>query len=165
MVYARIASGYRPGGPNVALPGFPATVDSETVTSYETGVKASFFDRVVSLDAAVFLLDWNDLQIGQAFANGINGLVNAGTAKEQGFRSGIIRLTLYRGSRWARTSLMPTRTCTETTPQLRRRRPASEYPEGERRSHGQLRVPLERHHGQGHIGGAFKILSEIDFRH
>jgi iron complex outermembrane recepter protein len=35
MLYVRVASGYRPGGPNIALPGFPSTVDSETVTSYE----------------------------------------------------------------------------------------------------------------------------------
>src|SRR3546814_8162364 len=41
MIYVRVASGYRPGGPNVALPGFPATVGSERVTSYEAGIKAS----------------------------------------------------------------------------------------------------------------------------
>ena len=29
MVYARVAKGYRPGGPNVALPGIPATVGSK----------------------------------------------------------------------------------------------------------------------------------------
>ena len=116
MVYARIASGYRPGGPNVALPGFPATVDSETVTSYEAGVKASFLDRMVSLDAAVFLLDWNDLQIGQAFANGINGLVNAGTARSKGFEAALSGLSGYRGSRWVRTSLMPTRNALKRRP-------------------------------------------------
>lgn len=90
MVYARIASGYRPGGPNVALPGFPATVDSETVTSYEVGIKAHFLDRAVSLDAAAFLLNWNDLQISAAFAEGINGLVNAGTARSQGVEASLL---------------------------------------------------------------------------
>src|SRR3546814_317108 len=48
MIYVRVASGYRPGGPNVALPGFPATVGSERVTSYEAGVTASFLDRAVT---------------------------------------------------------------------------------------------------------------------
>lgn len=90
MVYARVASGYRPGGPNVALPGFPATVDSETVTSYEAGIKARFLDRAVSLDAAVFMLDWNDLQIGAPFAEGINGLVNAGTARSKGVEAALL---------------------------------------------------------------------------
>lgn len=90
MIYARVASGYRPGGPNVALPGFPATVDSETVTSYEAGIKARFLDRRASFDAAVFLLDWDDLQTSAAFANGINGLVNAGTARSKGFEASLL---------------------------------------------------------------------------
>jgi outer membrane receptor protein involved in Fe transport len=90
MLYARVASGYRPGGPNVALPGFPATVDSETVTSYEAGIKARFLDRALSFDAAVFLLDWDDLQTSAAFANGINGLVNAGTARSKGFEASLL---------------------------------------------------------------------------
>src|SRR3546814_15458683 len=76
MIYVRVASGYRPGGPNVALPGFPATVGSERVTSYEAGIKASFLDRAVTFDAATFLLDWDDLQTSAPFAGGINGLVN-----------------------------------------------------------------------------------------
>jgi outer membrane receptor protein involved in Fe transport len=90
MLYARVASGYRPGGPNVALPGFPATVDSETVTSYEAGIKARLLDRALSFDAAVFLLDWDDLQTSAAFANGINGLVNAGTARSKGFEASLL---------------------------------------------------------------------------
>ena len=115
MVYARVASGYRPGGPNVALPGFPSTVDAETVTSYEAGLKARLLDRMVSIDAALFLLDWNDLQVGQAFANGINGLVNAGTARSKGFEGSLLvypapGLTL--GGNIAYSDA----TCTQTTP-------------------------------------------------
>jgi iron complex outermembrane receptor protein len=115
MVYARIASGYRPGGPNVALPGFPSTVDSETVTSYEAGVKARFLNRMVSIDAAVFMLDWNDLQVGQEFANGISGLVNAGTAQSKGFEAALLvypGLWLTLGANFAYADA----TCTQTTP-------------------------------------------------
>ena len=144
MVYARIASGYRPGGPNVALPGFPSTVDSETVTSYEAGVKASFLDRMVSLDAAVFLLDWNDLQIGQAFANGINGLVNAGTAQSKGFEAALTVLPAT-GAHAGRELRLRRRGMHSNDAQLHRRRPASEHSEGERRSNRQLRLPVERH--------------------
>jgi len=90
MVYGRVASGYKPGGPNVALPGFPSTVKSETVTSYEVGIKTRALHRAVSIDAALFLLDWNDLQVAQAFANGINGLVNAGTAQSKGFEASLL---------------------------------------------------------------------------
>lgn len=114
MLYARVASGYRPGGPNVALPGFPATVDSETVTSYEAGIKARFLDRAVSLDAAVFLLDWDDLQTSAAFSDGINGLVNAGTARSKGVEASLLiepTRGLSVGANFAYTDA----TCTETT--------------------------------------------------
>lgn len=90
MLYARVASGYRPGGPNIALPGFPSTVDSERVTSYEAGIKARFLDGAVTFDAAAFLLDWKDLQISAAFAAGINGLVNAGKARSKGVEASLL---------------------------------------------------------------------------
>jgi iron complex outermembrane receptor protein len=114
MIYARVASGYKPGGPNVALPGFPATVGAERVTSYEAGVKASFLDRAVSLDAAVFMLDWNNLQTGAAFAAGINGLVNAGTARSKGVEAALLiepTAGLNFGANFAYTDAK----CTETT--------------------------------------------------
>ncbi|WHO38412.1 TonB-dependent receptor [Sphingobium sp. AP49] len=90
MLYARVASGYRPGGPNIALPGFPSTVDSERVTSYEAGIKARFLDGAVTFDAAAFLLDWKDLQVSAAFAAGINGLVNAGKARSKGAEASLL---------------------------------------------------------------------------
>lgn len=114
MIYARVASGYRPGGPNVALPGFPATVGSETVTSYEAGLKTNLLDGAVTLDTAVFLLDWNDLQTAQAFSAGINGLVNAGTARSKGFEASLLiqpTAGLSVGANFAYTEAE----CTETT--------------------------------------------------
>lgn len=114
MVYARVATGYRPGGPNVALPGFPATVGSERVTSYEAGVKLGLLDRAVTFDAAVFMLDWNDLQTSAPFAGGINGLVNAGTAQSKGVEAALmIRPTAGMSVGWnfAYTDAK----CTETT--------------------------------------------------
>lgn len=114
MIYARVASGYRPGGPNIALPGFPSTVDSEKVTSYEAGIKARFLDRAVAFDAAVFLLDWNDLQTSAPFAEGINGLVNAGTARSKGVEASLLIQPvagLSVGANFAYTDAK----CTETT--------------------------------------------------
>ena len=114
MVYARVATGYRPGGPNVALPGFPATVGSERVTSYEAGVKLGLLNRAVTLDAAVFMLDWSDLQTSAPFAGGINGLVNAGTAQSKGVEAALmIRPTagISVGWNFAYTDAK----CTETT--------------------------------------------------
>ena len=83
MVYARAATGYQPGGPNVALPGMPPSVDSSMLSSYEIGMKAQFADRRVQLDMAAFRIDWDDIQVASQF-NGIGGLVNGGEASTEG---------------------------------------------------------------------------------
>jgi outer membrane receptor protein involved in Fe transport len=158
MVYARVASGYRPGGPNVALPGFPATVDSETVTSYEVGVKASLLDRLVSLDAAVYLLDWNDLIVGQAFANGINGLVNAGTARSKGVEAALFvypapGLTLGANFAYADAE------CTETTPNCTDGDRLPGIPKASGAITANWDFPLAGT-TEGHLGGAFRIVGD-----
>ena len=83
MVYARIATGYQPGGPNVALEGIPPQVDSSMLTSYELGLKSQFADQRVQLDLAAFRIDWEDVQVASSF-NGVGGLVNGGEATSEG---------------------------------------------------------------------------------
>jgi iron complex outermembrane recepter protein len=80
-LYARIAKGFRPGGPNViapsAPPEVPRTYHSDSVTSYEVGVKAQTSDHRFSVDAAAFHIDWKDIQLfTQVVANGIPFGVN-----------------------------------------------------------------------------------------
>ena len=86
-VYARVAKGYRPGGPNVIPPGAPADVPrvftSDTVTSYELGIKAETQDRSFSVDIAGFYIDWNDVQLF-AVANGFGVNTNGGKARSTG---------------------------------------------------------------------------------
>ena len=83
MLYARIATGYQPGGPNVALVGVPPTVDSSELTSYEIGMKSGFADDRLQLDLAVFFIDWEDIQIIDD--DGVTSwLINGGTAESQG---------------------------------------------------------------------------------
>src|SRR5690606_1301232 len=52
-LYARIASGFRPGGPNVLPPGVPEgvplTYDSDSLTSYEIGFKRESDSRSYSV--------------------------------------------------------------------------------------------------------------------
>jgi outer membrane receptor protein involved in Fe transport len=86
-IYARIATGFRPGGPNVLPPGVPEdtpqTYDSDSLTSYEAGWKTTGSDGRYSLDLAVFYLDWQDIQLFQVVNGvGING--NGGTAISKG---------------------------------------------------------------------------------
>ena len=83
MLYGRIATGYQPGGPNVALPGVPPTVDSSELTSYEIGMKSGFADDRLQLDLALFFIDWEDIQITDD--DGVTSwLINGGTAESQG---------------------------------------------------------------------------------
>jgi iron complex outermembrane receptor protein len=83
LLYARAATGYQPGGPNVKLPGVPDAVNSSTLTSYELGLKSRFADNKVEINIAAFRIDWEDIQVLATF-NGATGLTNGGTATSQG---------------------------------------------------------------------------------
>ena len=89
MFYARAATGYRPGGPNVILPGVPPTFDADTIINYELGFKARLANRTVTLDVALFRMDWDDIQVAQAFG-GTSGLANGGTARSQGVEGALL---------------------------------------------------------------------------
>jgi outer membrane receptor protein involved in Fe transport len=84
MLYARVATGYRPGGPNVFIPGVPPMVDSDEMTSYELGVKATVAGGAVQLEAAAFYMDWDDIQLAVTFPSGLGGLANSGAAESRG---------------------------------------------------------------------------------
>lgn len=93
IIYGRVASGYRPGGPNqvsppsaLADPGSsaPLTYASDTVTSYEVGYKATLLDRKLTLDLAAFYVDWKKIQLLAVF-NGVGANVNGGSAESKGF--------------------------------------------------------------------------------
>lgn len=86
-LYGRIAKGFRPGGPNVlpagTPPGTPASYDSDSLTSYEIGLKAQSADRRFTLDVAAFHIDWSNIQLF-AVVNGFGVNVNAGGANSSG---------------------------------------------------------------------------------
>lgn len=87
-VYARVATGFRPGGPNVlppgSPPGTPATYDSDELTSYEVGLKKSSSDGRLWVDIAAYFLDWEDIQL-LAVINDVGLNTNGGTAESKGF--------------------------------------------------------------------------------
>ena len=66
-VYARVAKGFRPGGPNVLPPdvpeGTPATYGSDSVMNYEVGLKTQSADGRWSLDLSAFHIKWKDIQL------------------------------------------------------------------------------------------------------
>jgi outer membrane receptor protein involved in Fe transport len=88
MAYARVATGYRPGGPIGELPaqlaaGAPTSYHSDTVIDYEGGVKGLWLDKRLSLDADIFYIDWQHIQLPTLIA-GFNVLSNGGGALSQG---------------------------------------------------------------------------------
>ena len=85
MLYARAASGYRPGGPNFALPGVPPTVKSDTLINYEVGMKSLFLDKRLSVDVDVYDINWRGIQLYTSTPNGsVTYLANGGTATSRG---------------------------------------------------------------------------------
>jgi outer membrane receptor protein involved in Fe transport len=87
MVYARLASGYRAGGPNAvyAGPGTPSHYNPDKTQSYEIGLKADFLDRTLSVDTSLYYIDWKDIQISLINPQtGITYNANGSQAKSQG---------------------------------------------------------------------------------
>ena len=94
-IYARVATGYRPGGPNVLPPNsppeVPLTYDADRLTSYEIGLKAEAPDRLWSFEGAAYHLDWKDIQLF-ALVNDIGINANGGKARINGVElSGTLR--------------------------------------------------------------------------
>ena len=88
MVYAKVSTGYQPGGPNVVAVGLPPQVDSSMLTSYELGWKGGFDDQRLLLDLVAYQIDWEDIQVA-SLVNGISGLVNGGVATSKGIEASL----------------------------------------------------------------------------
>ena len=72
-VYATVSRGYKAGGVSQGYNGEAGGAavnepfDAEILTNYELGVKSELFDGRARLNAAVFMLDWKDLQLETFF--------------------------------------------------------------------------------------------------
>jgi outer membrane receptor protein involved in Fe transport len=98
-LYARVAKGFRPGGPNVIAPGGPAgtptSYGSDSTISYELGLKGENEARTFAFDAAAFHIDWKDIQL-LARVNGIGINTNAGGAESDGVEVTLMFLPVER---------------------------------------------------------------------
>jgi iron complex outermembrane receptor protein len=88
MLYFRWATGYRPGGPNalppIVPPDVPREYGADKTSNLELGIKSTLLNGLLSIDAAVFHVEWTNIQLLEQVDNtGING--NGGKAKSQGF--------------------------------------------------------------------------------
>jgi iron complex outermembrane recepter protein len=89
LAYVRVATGFRPGGPNLPTPTLPnpPPFKSDSTKNYEIGMRTDLFDKTFSIDMAVFYIDWKNVQIlgivnTPAGPVGING--NSGSATSKG---------------------------------------------------------------------------------
>lgn len=86
MAYLRIASGFRPGGPNVGVPpglGAPLTFGPDKLVSYELGLKTALLDKRMTVDVDAFYIDWSQIQL-TVVKGGIGFQGNGGKATSQG---------------------------------------------------------------------------------
>ena len=105
LTYVSAAKGFREGGNNIALPPGPpptgcdqdlknagltaagvTSYKSDTLWNYELGVKSALLERRVTLDAAVFTINWDQIQQLVSLplcGYGITG--NSGKARSTGF--------------------------------------------------------------------------------
>jgi iron complex outermembrane recepter protein len=95
MVYARIASGYQPGGGGIVPGGavnngcirfdYPCSYEPDKTKNYEIGAKGNLIGRLLSFDTSLYYIDWKDLQLNE-YSNtcGCTFLANGGSAKSEG---------------------------------------------------------------------------------
>jgi len=91
MAYVAATRGYKAGGFNPAPTGIPAPVGTETYDpehtwNYELGHKASWLDNKLETTAALFYIDWKNLQLNQQIplSSGQYFIGNAGRANSKG---------------------------------------------------------------------------------
>ncbi|MGC4251791.1 MAG: TonB-dependent receptor, partial [Sphingobium sp.] len=87
MVYGTASKGFRPGGAN-NVPGLSTTLvgyQPDSLWNYELGAKTQLFDRLLTLNAAIFQIDWKNMQVNGRSVNGAFAfLTNAGKARIKG---------------------------------------------------------------------------------
>lgn len=93
MAYFNAATGFKAGGYSArrVAPGTPIEFKAETSTNYEVGVKASFFDRRLTVNADVFNMKLNGFQDSTLNPVTGNGFIvgNAGDRKVRGIEADI----------------------------------------------------------------------------
>ncbi|WP_068875364.1 MULTISPECIES: TonB-dependent receptor [unclassified Phenylobacterium] len=92
MAYAMISRGFKSGGFQDAPSSREAAVTPfapEYATQYELGLKQQFFDRTVTWNNSIYLIDYTDLQTGQTV--GLAKLTNnAGAATIKGYETSLL---------------------------------------------------------------------------
>ena len=99
-VYATASKGFRTGGINGNLPlglcgdelndlgvnpAETTSYDSDSLWSYEAGMKTSMADNKITVNGAIYMINWSDIQQLNRLACGFQFVQNAGEAESTGF--------------------------------------------------------------------------------
>jgi iron complex outermembrane receptor protein len=84
MLYASATRGFKSGGFNSTALQTPQGFSPEYVWSYEAGIKNTFFDQHLRLNADAFYYDYSDLQVNVFNAASITTIENAAKATVEG---------------------------------------------------------------------------------
>lgn len=84
MSYATVAKGYRSGGFNPFAPTSKQAYDEENLISYELGYKGMFLNDTLKLNADIYLMKINDMQVEETPTAGVVYIVNAAKATSKG---------------------------------------------------------------------------------
>ncbi len=82
--YLTVARGFKAGGFNLTAPQGQEAFGTETSWTYELGLKTSWMDERLQANAAVFFVDWEDMQLSQFDANAGGFVSNAGESTSRG---------------------------------------------------------------------------------
>jgi iron complex outermembrane receptor protein len=91
LLYARVASGFLPGGPNVVVvgtPNVPPTFSPTELTDYEVGLKSTLMDGHLLVDLSAYHINWTKIPL-LTYANGFTFLESGGQAKSNGVEASI----------------------------------------------------------------------------
>ncbi|PSJ41023.1 TonB-dependent receptor [Sphingomonas deserti] len=84
LVYATISRGFRPGGINRrSAPGI-GPYEADYIDNYEAGFKTSWWNNRIRFNAAIYQLNWSDIQLSFLGPNGLTIIRNAGDARIRG---------------------------------------------------------------------------------
>ena len=88
MVYARLATGYRTGGPNPSCGNVPCSYEPDTTKNIEVGAKGNFFAGAASYDVSVYDIEWKDIQLVEVDeSDTFTFMENGGEARSQGIEA------------------------------------------------------------------------------
>ena len=113
-VYALRSEGFRLGGTNnQGIVAVPELFESDELVNYELGAKTAWFDGRLVVNAAIYQLDWENLQVAGQDPTGAFGFIgNAGSAEVRGSEIEVFARLYENWDFTAGVSWLPTRELT-----------------------------------------------------